>query len=51
MVSLRKDGSLKTRGFRMSLTNWEMRSVGWPLAETMGLPGGLSLFLCSLGSM
>ena len=41
---MRKDGRLKTSRFRLSLTKWEMRSVGWPLAETMGLPGGLSLF-------
>ena len=30
-----------TSGLRMSLTYSDVCSVGWPLAETIGLPGGL----------
>ena len=29
-----------TSGLRMSLMYSDMCYVGWPLAETMGLPGG-----------
>ena len=49
VVSLMKEGNLKTRGLRILLTYSEMRSVGWPLAETIGLPGGVCLFLWILG--
>ena len=35
-MSLMKEGNLKTRGLRILLTYSEMRSVGWPLAETIG---------------
>ena len=48
-MSLMKEGNLKTRGLRILLTYSEMRSVGWPLAETIGLPGGVCLFLWILG--
>ena len=51
VVSLMYDGSLETSGFRMLLTYSEMCSVGWPLAETMGLPGGLLRSLWILGRM
>ena len=43
--------SLMYDGFRMLLTYSEMCSVGWPLAETMGLPGGLLRSLWILGRM
>ena len=46
LVSLMYDGSLVTKGLRLSLTNSEMRSVGCPLAEMIGLPGGGLCFLC-----
>ena len=48
-MSLMKEGNLKTRGLRILLTYSEMRSVGWPLAETIGLPGGVCLFFVDFG--
>ena len=49
VVSLMYEGSWQTNGLRMSLTYWEMSSVGWPLVDTIGLPGGCLCFCAVWG--
>ena len=39
------DCIVQTKGLRWKSTNCEMRSVGWLLEETMGLPGLLTLWI------
>ena len=48
-MSLMKESNLKTRGLRILLTYSEIRSVGWPLVETISLPGGVYLFFVDFG--
>jgi hypothetical protein len=43
-LSLTYDLRLLTVGLRKWSTNWDILSVGDPLADMIGLPGGFSLF-------
>ena len=43
VVSFKYDGVLRNRGWRWWSTNTEMRSVGAPQKDTMGLPGMIPL--------
>ena len=50
-VSLMYDFMFFTFGCKKWSMNCEMRSVGQPLPETIGLPGGFVFFLWIFGSM
>ena len=51
VVSLMYDCMFGTRGCKKWSTKADMRSVGQPLAEIIGLPGGGRLCLWILGSI
>ena len=50
-MSLRYVGKFWTIGCSFLSNQAEIHSVGWPLPDIIGLPGGFVRFLCIFGSM
>ena len=50
VVSFKKDSPFGESSFMKKSTNWDILSVGQPLPEMIGLPGGGNFPLWILGS-